>query len=122
MTKRTTTRRARNLGAGDSAGARANRHQLQLCRQAHEALIDAFASSSDDVIRDLEVVGVQPGPDGATLLVALSPRWSADLARLGLVHDRLGTAAGRLRYEVAAAITRRKAPKLAFVVFPRGDG
>jgi ribosome-binding factor A len=48
------------------------------------------------------------------LLVLVAPAEAADRVESELVLTRLAAVAGRLRSEVAAAITRRRAPKLLF--------
>jgi ribosome-binding factor A len=93
------------------ARPRADRKTLQLCRQVAETLGDALAGQGDEVLRGLDVVDVTPAPDASRLLVAVRPVPPSEPLR---VLERLDHASGRLRSEVAAAITRRRAPTLAF--------
>jgi ribosome-binding factor A len=96
---------------------RVGRKALQLCRQVREALVDAFSTTCQDpLLRELTVISVEPAPNTARLVVTLE--WARDQARRDTeeVLAHLRGAAGMLRCEVAAAITRRKAPDLAFRV------
>jgi ribosome-binding factor A len=89
----------------------AGRKALQLCNQVKHALEDALASECrDPVLQDLSVVAVEPA-GGGRLLVKLGRPTGAD-AEIVTVH--LTRAAGKLRCAVAAAITRRKVPELAY--------
>ncbi|REJ68220.1 MAG: ribosome-binding factor A [Planctomycetota bacterium] len=99
-----------------------NRKAIQLCNQVAETLGLVLAGDFDDeLLHNLQVVSVVPAPDASQLAVALR----ADIPR-GQVHaqkvlDRLAMVAGRLRCEVAAAITRKRAPKLVFhLIGPEG--
>ena len=89
-----------------------DRKTLQLCRQVERALAWALGDSDDDLLRELLVVSVEPAPNARRLLVSVAP-----LERLNDLFEvirHLEAARGRLRSEVAAAITRRKAPELMF--------
>jgi ribosome-binding factor A len=94
------------------------RHKArQLCQQVLEVLDGLLAGhSGDELLQELAVVDVEPAPDATRLLVTVTPRPS------GIPHDpslflaSLGRASGWLRAEVAAAITRKRAPLLAFRV------
>ena len=91
---------------------RPGRKTLQLCHQVAETLRDALAGQcDDDVLQGLDVVEVSPGPDASRLLVAVRPLGPAEPGR---ILERLDRASGRLRTAVAAAITRRKTPVLAY--------
>lgn len=89
----------------------------QLCRQAAETLDQVLSGETgDDRLACLRVVSVQPAPDASRLLVTVV----ATCATVDFCRDataaHLQASAGRLRTAVAAAITRRKAPTLAFVL------
>ena len=102
-------RRAKRSGP---APPKSDRKTMQLCRQVAETLGDVLAGQcDDDVLHGLDVVDVVPAPDASRLLVTVRPLPPAEPGR---VLERLGRASGRLRSEVAAAITRRRAPALAF--------
>jgi len=92
----------------------------RLCGQVADTLIGALGAQPDDVLQSLTVVSVDPAPDTSRLLVTVAPpAWEWIDPCLAL--ERLDRAAPRLRVEVAAAITRRKAPALAFrVALPKG--
>jgi ribosome-binding factor A len=86
----------------------------QLCRQVAETLDSALAAERDDVLQGLQVVSVAPAPDASRLLVTVRAVAAPSAVDPGLVLDRLARASPRLRCEVAAAITRRKAPTLTY--------
>lgn len=105
---------------GDRPGRR--HKDLQVCRQVFDALMYALAEIDDPVIDDLALAAVTPAPNASRLLITLVPaRYDFDideaLARLaGHVED--------LREGVAAEITRRRVPELAFRIThldPRAD-
>ena len=64
----------------------------------------------------LRVASVQPAPDSSRLLVTVLADCPPDEFRREEMEERLHASAGRLRTAVAEAITRRKAPTLAFVL------
>jgi ribosome-binding factor A len=89
-----------------------DRKTLQLCRQVERALGWALGECDDELLRELLVVSVEPAPNSRRLLVSVAPL--ERLANLIEIIRRLEAARGWLRSEVAAAITRRKAPELLF--------
>jgi len=92
-----------------------HRKSWQLCRQVADTLNQVLGGECDDeTLRDLLVVSVAPAPDTSQLLVLVAPALPGDVLDAQLVQDRLAAASGRLRSEVAAAITRRRTPKLVF--------
>jgi ribosome-binding factor A len=93
----------------------AGRKARQLCGQVREALHGALAACGDGVLQALAVAGVEPAPHTGRLrvLVALPPDGSVSRA---VADAHLHRAAGKLRAEVAAAISRRYAPELVFEV------
>jgi ribosome-binding factor A len=97
-------------------GPRPDRRKArQLCAQVAESLALLLAAERDDLLRSLDVAGVEPSPDTTQLLVTVRPLpgMAADpVAILGA----LARASGRIRTEVAAAITRRRAPRLMYRV------
>jgi ribosome-binding factor A len=85
---------------------------LQVCRQVFDALSYALAELDDPVIDELVLVSVTPAPSAARVQVNFVPAHtgvdrSAALARLAVI-------AGQLREEVAAEVSRRRVPELAF--------
>jgi ribosome-binding factor A len=116
---------AAEVQPGDGLDPRLDRHggrpagkrkALQLCRAAERTLSAVLAGEcDDDVLRELLVLSVVPAPNVARLLVtvALPPSVGVPVAE---ALRRLIRASARLRSEVAAAVSRRKAPELAFRV------
>ncbi len=89
----------------------------QLCRQVFETLSLVLTGEIDDErLHNLQLVSVTPAPDGSQLLVMLGcdPEFSLDT--LQDLQVRVQTIGGRLRSAVAAAITRKRAPKLLLQV------
>jgi ribosome-binding factor A len=96
-----------------SSGRQAERKTRQFCRQVQRALNLALAQRHvDDGLNDLFVEDVSPAPDCGHLLVhvVVPPERPVAEALNSLRRD-----ARRLRSEVAAAITRKRAPELSFV-------
>lgn len=93
-----------------------NRKTLQLCHQVAETLNYLFSGDCRmALLQNLQVASVVPAPDASQLLVTVCPAVQPD----GPVDERevlagLSAAASHLRCEVAAAITRKRAPKLVF--------
>lgn len=102
----------------------AGRKARQLGRQVAETLDAVLAGDSgDEVLSGLRVVSVDPVPDASRFLVTVTPRVPADRIDPDEVVARLVRASGWLRTEVAAAITRKHAPALAFrVALPDAEG
>ncbi|MFN0052620.1 MAG: ribosome-binding factor A [Planctomycetales bacterium] len=94
---------------------RKDRKALQLCRQVAETLDLVLSGECDDeLLRSLRVVQAIPEPDASQLLILVAPALPGEALDPLLVQQRLAAASGRLRCEVAAAITRRRAPRLRF--------
>jgi ribosome-binding factor A len=70
------------------------------------------------VLQNLLVAEVTPAPDASQLLVVLTPAPGSPPLTGEVVDAALRAAAGWLRTEVAAAITRKRAPKLTFQFLP----
>jgi ribosome-binding factor A len=89
----------------------------QLCRQVAEQIGQILSGEiGDDVLRSLRVVGVVPAPNASQLLVTLTTDLLIGEFDRVEAERRLSELKGRLRCEVAAAITRRKAPALEFEI------
>jgi ribosome-binding factor A len=116
---------AQALGGGSSdrfsSGRQAERKARQFCRQVQRALNLALADRhSDDGLSDLFVEEVSPAPDCGHLLVHVVVPAQRPVAE---ALAALRQDAPRLRSEVAAAITRKRAPELSFVpALPDGGG
>lgn len=104
---------------------KAGRKTLQLCSQVQDALNYLLSGESrDELLALFQVAEVRPAPDASQLLAILEPAvpLAAPLDPREVLH-RLAAHAGRLRAGVAAAITRKRAPKLLFQIAaaPRED-
>ena len=96
-----------------SSRRQAERKTQQFCRQVQRALNSALADRSiGDGIEGLFVEEVSPAPDCGRLLVHVLVPGSLPVADVMIA---LGRETPRLRSEVAAAITRKRAPELCFV-------
>lgn len=102
---------------GDDAGSdrRRARKDAQLCAQVREALSLALMDSGHEDLERMWVVEVRPAPHAGNLRVVTEAPIDVDVAS---VHAELERRAGALRYQVAQAIHRKKAPSLSFVVIP----
>jgi ribosome-binding factor A len=85
---------------------------LQVCRQVFDALSYALAELDDPVIDDLVLVSVIPAPNAARVQVNLVPAHAGVDREVALA--RLASIAADLRAEVAAEVTRKRAPELVF--------
>jgi ribosome-binding factor A len=101
------------------AGSQAMRKARRLCQQVADTLSLVLDDGSDDLLGDLTVLKVDPAPTTARLLVRVAAICEPGRDPAQFVNA-LERAAPRLRCEVAAAITRRKAPILAFQLCLRG--
>jgi len=96
-----------------SSDRQAQRKAQQLCRQVERALNLAFAErKGDDDISGVYCDEVSPAPDCGRLLVhvVIPPGHPAADVIIALRRE-----SPRLRSEVAAAITRKRAPELSFI-------
>ena len=108
---------AQALGGGTSdrfsSGRQVERTARQFCRQVQRALNLALADRhADDGLDALFVEDVSPAPDCGHLLVHVVVPAERTVAE---ALSALRADAPRLRSEVAAAITRKRAPELSFV-------
>lgn len=96
-----------------SSRRQAERKTQQFCKQVQRALNFALADRSiGEGIEGLYAEEVSPAPDCGRLLVHVLVPVSLQVAD---VLTALGRETPRLRSEVAAAITRKRAPELCFV-------
>jgi ribosome-binding factor A len=79
-------------------------------------LDEVLAECGDGVLRGLRVVGVAPFPDASRLLVTLTSIDDRPGGVIGAtsVLEHLERATGYLRCEIAAAVTRKRAPVLVY--------
>lgn len=102
-----------------TARRRVDRKAYQLCRQVSDTLNFVLSGDTgDDVLRGLYVDSVDPAPDASRLLVSVAPLDPNDQTPADVYLTRLMAVSGKLRSEVAASISRRKTPELAFRVIP----
>lgn len=99
------------------------RKARQLCQQVAQTLSLVLSGEFGEELQDLRIVAVTPAPDASQLLVLLAPAGGLGEINADAVLARLAIVAGALRREVAASITRKRAPKLLFqlVPGPRGE-
>jgi len=101
---------------------RVDRKAYQLCRQVSDTLNFVLSGDTgDDVLRGLYVESVDPAPDASRLLVSVAPLDRNDPTPVDVYLTKLAAVSGKLRSEVAASISRRKTPELAFRVIPPDD-
>jgi ribosome-binding factor A len=96
----------------DAGGGRRHHKDLQLCRQVFDALTYALAELDDPLIDELVLASVVPAPSSARVLVTLVPTRKDIDPDVAL--DRVHELADELREEVAAEVTRKRAPELVF--------
>ena len=111
-------RRAHSKRSALSAApsGRPERKVCQLCRQVALTLDEVLADCGDGVLRGLRVATVSPFPNASRLLVTVAPvggRLTPD-AGPKVVMEHLERASGHLLYEIAAAVTRKRAPLLHY--------
>lgn len=88
-----------------------NRKALQLCGQVRDVLNLALSGMGDEVLQNCFVEAVVPAPDSTQLLVILKTTVDPDEAQTHVVR-----AAGHLRMQVGAGITRKRVPNMRFEV------
>jgi ribosome-binding factor A len=97
------------------------RKTLQLARQIAETLNSVLSGECrDTLLQSLFVESVVPAPDAAQMLVTVQPLDPDSAATEAEILSRLQGAMSWLRAEVAASITRKRAPNLVFQVHPAG--
>jgi ribosome-binding factor A len=106
----------RRRASGPDTNGRLERKVCQLCRQVAETLDEVLADCGDGVLRGLRVTAVVPYPNASRLLVTVAPVDGrlAPEARPQVVMEHLERASGHLRYEIASAVTRKRAPLLLY--------
>lgn len=99
-------------------GRKTDRKTLQLCSQVRDALNYLLpGDSGGELLALFQVAEVRPAPDASQLLVIVQPAViPAEPVDPRAVLELLRNANGRLRSGVAAAITRKRAPRLLFHV------
>ena len=95
------------------------RKDLQLCRQVFDALSYALAELDDPLVDELVLASVVPAPSAARLQVTLVP--SHDHVDPDAALSRVRSFAEEFREEVAAEVTRKRAPELVFRIGRRDE-
>jgi len=98
-----------------------DRKVRQLCSQVAETLrLVLSGECADELLQSLRIVAVEPAPNASQLLVTvcsdIAGEETSNAAEIAEITTRLGKMAGKLRCEVAASITRKRAPMLVFRV------
>lgn len=96
---------------------REHRKSRQLCRQVQRTLeLVLTGEVRDDLLNGLRVVSITPGLDSSRLVVTVSTDLPFEQFDRREIEARLASLQGKLRSEVAAAITRKQTPLLTFQV------
>lgn len=94
---------------------KAGRKARQLCRQVQKTLDQILSGETgDELLGALHVVSVTSSADSTALLVTVAADLSPDRFDRAAIEVRLANISGRLRSEVAGAITRKRTPLLVF--------
>jgi ribosome-binding factor A len=94
-----------------------DRKVRQLCSQVAETLSLVLSGEcGDELLQSLQVVSVDPAPDATQLVVTVHASLPGEAADSAEISARLAKVMGKLQCEVAAAITRKRSPKLLFRV------
>ena len=102
-----------------SSNSKAGRKAQQLCAQVADTLQQLLGGESgDEILQALCLVEVSPAPDASQMLVVVGPALGAAPLREEEVQAALDRASGWLRSEIAAVITRKRAPRLVFRYLP----
>ena len=101
---------------GDQSHKQKHKHKsLQLCRQVSETLGLLLAGEFGDArLHNLQVVSVDPAPNDAHLAVTVRTDDACDSSEQHEILRRLANVNGRLRCEIAQAISRKHTPTLTF--------
>jgi len=101
---------------------KARRKSKQLCRQAQKTLdLVLSGETRDELLGALRIVSVSSSTDSSALVVTVIADVPPDQFDRAQIEARLATMSGRLRSEVAAAITRKRTPLVIFhMLGPQG--
>jgi len=101
----------------------AGRKSKQLCRQVQKTLDQIFSGEMrDELLAALRIVSVSSSDDASALVVTVVADLPPDRFDRARIEVRLASMAGRLRSEVAGAITRKRTPLLVFdLLGPQGE-
>jgi ribosome-binding factor A len=113
-------RRSRRAHEFSQSTAKNERKLQQLCRQVERALAYVVPGGlADPVLQDLSVAAVRPAPDASRLMIWF--RTGQPATEMPQILERLERVRRLLRSEVAAAVTRKRAPELAFHLLFSGE-
>jgi ribosome-binding factor A len=94
----------------------ADRRLKQLCREVYRVLAQVPPGDThDSVLSVVSVMSVAPAPDASRLAVHVHVGEGADAHE---VVEHLQRVKGHLRWEIAAAIQRKRTPELVYRVEP----
>lgn len=102
----------------EGSNRKSGRKSEQLCAQIADTLQQLFGECGDEVLQSLCLIDVAPAPDASQLLVVLGPAVGGAPFGEAKVRAALDRASGWLRSEIAAAITRKRTPRLVFRYLP----
>lgn len=106
----------RHQNRGASRGRRPNYKNHQLCRQVEQILNLVLSGEfQDERLHNLFVDSVRPAPDASQMLVRVQDLSGDPLDPVAIIN-RLERVSGHLRSRVAAAISRKRAPRFLFQV------
>ncbi len=99
-----------------------NHKARQLCKQIAQTLGLVLAGDfADGRIQGLYVDSVEPAPNASQLSVTLRTLGPCDSTEAQEIRNHLAAISGQLRTEVAAAISRKRTPRLQFRVIGPTD-
>jgi ribosome-binding factor A len=90
---------------------------MQLCRQVEQTLSLVLSGEcTDEVLQSLLIESVRPASNASQLLVTVRQTIGDEPVPTLEILARLAEVTGQLRFAVASAITRKRAPQLLFEV------
>ena len=92
-----------------------DRKSKQVGREVHRVLSQALADLADPRLASAFLIEVRPAPDASRFAALVSAGSGATVSE---VMAGLQAARGHLRGELAASLTRKRIPDLAFEVVP----
>jgi ribosome-binding factor A len=102
---------------------KARHKSKQLCRQVEKTLDLVFSGETrDELLGALRIVSVTSSADSSALLVTVVADVPPNFFDRAQTEARLAKMSGRLRSEVAGAITRKRTPLLVFHVLGPQSG
>jgi ribosome-binding factor A len=103
---------------GSPASRWPDRKVLQLCAQVERTLGMALSGCGDELLQQVAIESVRPSADEARLTVTIAPPLGEGAPPPREILAALERARGMLRAEVAAAVSRRRAPDFLFRFAP----